>query len=832
LFTVNAGSLSAISVTVSIGKFMIEQMKNRDAASALSRGPLRRLFGRPYLFALIMAGIAVVLLWGGGELLALGGSPYYFIAGLLVGGSAMLVATGRWRGAQLYFLMILGTIIWAIWESGANSWALAARIAAPAVFGLWFLVPWTRRRLGRTESPHYARGAISIVAAVAIGGLLHAAVGQSSVDPMFQAGVQQNVPARSRTVAAPGADWATWGGTEAGERFSGLDQLTPDNVSGLQLAWVHRLGPPPAGAPASLEATPLKIGDRLFICTDYNDIVALDAETGRQVWRFRAQTDVEGKPYGHCRGVTYFRVPAAVGPCAERIYTNTIDARLIAVDAATGRACGGFGEKGVVDLMRGMSPAPKGYYIPTSAPLLARGRLVIGGWVSDGQYWGEPSGVIRAFDAVTGRLDWAFDMGHPDRRGEPPPGEYYTPGTPNAWAPMSSDDRLGLVYAPLGGASLDYSSEQRRPFDNAYSGSVLALDVETGRPRWRFQTTHKDLWDYDVASQPTLIDYPTPGGLVPAILQPTKRGELFVLDRATGRPLAPVTEHRVPTSGTAPGEVAWPTQPFSDSLPSFRGVPVTERSMWGLTPLDQLSCRIKFRQARYEGPMTPPGLAPSIASPGFLGGMNWGGASIDPERGIAVVNTNHVANYTQMFPRSAVDDAGVKPAGMGGTTKPEGVGMLPQAGTRYGVKALPFLSFLYAPCQQPPWGRISAIDLRTRKLIWSHPIGTARDSGPLGLPSLLPFRIGTPNLGGSVVTRGGLIFIAATQDNYLRAVDLSSGKVLWRGRLGTGAQATPSTYWSEKSGRQMVTVVAGGHAFLGTKPGDYVYAFALPKGRR
>lgn len=790
----------------------------------------RKLFARPYVYALVLVAIGGYLLVEGARLWGLGGSPYYALAGAATVASGALIGLGRRLGAAVYAAMCLATIAWALWESGFDAWALAPRIAAPLVLGLWLLMPWTRRRLRGGPALRFGRIVAGLVASVLLGALLHGLAGERGIDPMYQAGVAAKVQDRAATAAAgAGADWLSWGGTPNGTRFSTLDQLTPDNVGKLELAWVHRFGPGPKGAPASLETTPLKIGSSLYACTDYNDVVALDAETGRQRWRFDARTDVSAVPYAHCRGVAYYRVPQASGICAERIYTNTIDARLIALDAATGRPCPGFGKGGVVDLLKGMSPAPAGYYIPTAAPTLARGRLVIGGWISDGQYWGEPSGVIRAFDAVTGDLSWAFDLGRQDRTGEPAEGEYYTPGTPNAWAPMSADDGLGLVFAPLGGASLDYTAHQRRPFDRAFASSVVAIDVETGRLRWKFQTTHDDRWDYDVSSQPSLVDWPLGGRTVAALIQPTKRGEVFVLDRATGRPLVPVTEHRVPTRGTAPGERVPPTQPFSDALPSFRGPDVTEKSMWGLTPLDQLWCRIKFREARYEGPMTPPGLSPSIAFPGFLGGSNWGGASIDLERGLMILNTNLVGNYVQLYTRQQSDAMGVRPNGKGGVPKPEGVGVQPQSGTRYAVRAAPFLSPLFAPCQQPPWGRISAVDLATRKLVWSHPIGTARDSGPAGMPSMIPFRIGTPNLGGSVVTRGGVIFIGATQDKFLRAIDERSGRVLWRARLDAGAQASPMTYLSGASGRQFVVIAAGGHAFLGTPPGDYLYAFALPK---
>ena len=798
----------------------------------------RGLLSRPYVFAFVLAALGLTLTIGGTKLLLLGGSPYYAAAGLATLASGLLVAMGRRAGARLFGALLLVTIAWAVAEVGFEGWSLLARLAAPCTLGLWFLLPWTARRLrppsSRGIGSRLARTSGAVAIAILSGAVGHALLVTKRPDPMFQAGVQTHQPQATAAAAADMAsgDWPVWGGDAAGTRFSSLAQITPANADKLELAWTYRFGPAPPGAPASLEVTPLKIGNTLYICNDYNDVVALDAETGQQRWRFRARSNVKGATYGHCRGVAHYQVPGAIGFCAERIYTNTIDARLLAIDIKTGRPCTTFGNNGVVNLKTGMSAAPDGYYYVTSAPTVARGRIVLGGWVIDGMMWGEPSGVIRAFDAVTGKLSWAFDVGRPDRQGAPPPGETYTQSTPNSWAPMSADDRLGLVYAPLGGATLDYLGAQRRPFDDAWSGSVVALDAETGRPRWRFQTLHHDLWDYDVASQPTLADLPTPSGVRPALIQATKRGEVFVLDRETGRPLMPVTEHRVPQGGMAPGERAAPTQPFSDAMPSFRGVTLAERDMWGITPLDQLWCRIKFREARYEGTLTPPGLAPTIGFPGFLGGMNWGGVSIDPDRNLMIVNSNYVGNYTQLLSRQEANRLGARPVGMGAAPKPEGRRIGPQLGTPFAIRSSSFLSPLFAPCQAPPWGRISAVDLASGKLVWSHPLGTARDSGPLGLPSLLPFTIGTPNLGGSITTRGGVIFIAATQDKYLRAIDTATGKVLWRGRLPQAGQATPMTYLSAASGRQFVVTASGGHAFLGTSPGDAIYAFALPKAKK
>jgi quinoprotein glucose dehydrogenase len=788
---------------------------------------------RPFFLAAVLLILGFVLLAGGAKLASLGGSPYYLLAGAATAGSGVLVLMRRRLAALLYLAMLACTVSWALWEVGADGWGIAARVAAPFVLGIWFVLPWTWRRLeGRPDfGPARAAltGGLALVVAALLGLGLNLAFGTKVSDPLFQAGRQAKVPeAGSTGIDGTSDDWLHYGNDSGGTRFSALNQLNADNVNDLEIAWTFRFGPAPAGSPDKLQVTPIKVGNSVYACSAYNDIVSLDAETGQQNWRFAARTDASGSPYGACRGVSYYKVPGATGECAERIFTNTIDARLIAVDAQTGRACSGFGANGVVSLLKGMQTAPKGYYYVSSAPTVAGGRIILGGWVFDGMYWGEPSGVIRAFDAVSGRLSWAFDVGRPDRKGEPPEGEFYTHSTPNSWAPMSADEELGLVYVPMGGATIDLSGARRRPFDEAYTGTVVAIDIATGQERWKFQTVRHDLWDYDVASQPTLVDLPVAGVVRKALVQPTKRGEMFVLDRITGQPIYPVTEHPAPQAGLAPGEWAAATQPFADAMPSFRGALLSEKSMWGITPLDQLWCRIRFREARYDGPLTPPGLQPSILYPGFLGGSNWGSISVDPDRRLMIVNSNHVANINQLVPRAEADKQGVRPSDPTKEAAPSH-GMAAQIGTPYAAKPAPFLSPIFAPCQAPPYGRLTAVDLVSRKVVWSHPVGTARDSGPLGLSSGLPFTLGTPNMGGSVTTAGGLVFMGATQDRYLRAFNVENGKTLWEARLPAGGQATPMTYRSAASGRQFVVIAAGGHLMMNTKVGDYIIAYALPK---
>lgn len=472
-----------------------------------------------------------------------------------------------------------------------------------------------------------------------------------------------------------------------------------------------------------------------------------------------------------------------------------------------------------------MSNAPFGLYYVSSAAQMIRGNLVVGGSVLDNQFWGAPSGVVRAFDAVTGQLSRAFDVGRPDRRGEPAAGETYTPSTPNSWAPMSADEKLGLVYLPMGNSTPDLYGAQRRPFDDANASAIVALDADTGSVRWRFQTTHHDLWDYDVPSQPTFVDLPTPDGPRPALIAPTKRGEIFVLDRRTGTPIRTVRELPVPQGGNGPGDRLSKTQPFSVAMPSFRGAKLREADMWGLTPIDQMICRIEFKRSRYEGTLTPIGLdRPSIVQPGYGGGVNWGSVSVDIDRGIMIVPWMNLPTRSQLITREQADKRGMVVHAVRG---PVNTGN-PMANTPYGAVNGPFVSPLGTPCAPPAYANMTAVDLVTGRVIWSRPSGTAADTGPLGLRSHLPVTMGVPFSGGGITTRGGLTFIAASVEQTIRAFDVASGKELWKARLPAGGQATPMTYRSPRSGRQFVLIAAGGKPTLKTTQGSKLVAFTLP----
>jgi quinoprotein glucose dehydrogenase len=775
------------------------------------------------LLAIILLLIGIGLLWLGGQLVVAGGSPYYLIAGLALAAVAWFLWEQSAKALTCFGLFWAFTFLWAMWESGPSFWPLLGRLGLLTGIGIWLMTPWVRRSLGAKSRSVMSVSLLSLFVAGVIGGTAFIYWNDRITGGTGLAALSAS-PADPRD-----GEWLHYGNLQEGRRYSPLAQITAANVGALAKSWTYSLGKEPNGEAAPFQATPLKIGDRLYFCTGYNDVIALDAETGKQAWRYAANTDTTGIFGQTCRGVSYYRQPTAPqkAPCTERIYTATIDSRLIALDAANGKLCAGFGKNGIVDLLKGMSAAPKGYYHVSSPPTVIAGKLVIGGWVTDGQTVGEPSGVIRAFDAVTGKLVWAWDMGQPDRNGEPKPGETYTPGTPNSWSVMSADEKLGLVYVPMGNATPDYSGAHRTPAMEKYSSGVVALDAQTGMPRWNFQTTHHDVWDYDVPAQPVLLDLADGR---PALLQPTKRGELFMLDRRTGKPIAAVEERKVAVSKVE-GSLSSPTQPFSVGLPNFAGPRPAEKTMWGMALLDQAWCRLKFKQARFDGAMTPlEAERPSIMWPGTLGGNNWGSIAVDPIRRIAFVNSSHVINYNQLIPRKQADEMGLKPV-----PKPsyENVaGPVAQAGTPYAASVAPFLSPLVAPCTQPPYGLVSAVDLNSGKLLWQKPFGTARDSGPLLLPLGLPIPMGVPNIGGAVVTGSGLAFIGATQEHMIHAYDIKTGKELWKGRLPAGGNATPMTYWSAKSRRQFVVIAAGGHGGILSGYSDKLIAYALPLSNR
>ena len=785
--------------------------------------------------AILFALIGLVLVIGGFWLATLGGSFYYLIAGLGLIMTGALLFYGSALGVWLYAAIFILTLLWALWEVGLNGWALVPRVIGPAVLLILVLLilpliqpRWRWRR---------AFGAVGAVLLLLIAGTLVVVLtGREDAGPL--------PPPLAAAMADPsplgtGADWPAYGGTYSARRYSPLAQITPDNVGRLERAWVHHTRDLPTPGTGDnnygAETTPLKVGNTLFLCSAKNILIALDAATGQERWRFDPQVPDQNIPYtAACRGVVYHvatNVPAET-LCATRIIEGTLDARLIAVDARSGRPCPDFGTNGQVDIKVGMGPVFPSMVSITSPPTLVQGVLVVGHQVLDGQRRDAPSGVIQGYDVMTGAKRWAWDMVNPAWTGDPPAGAMYARGTPNMWTIASGDEALGLVYLPMGNASVDYWSSSRRPEENENATSLVALDVNTGRPRWRFQAVHNDVWDYDFGGQATLVDFPVGTSTVPALILPSKQGDMYILDRRTGRSLFPVQERRVPQGGVEPRQRSR-TQPFS-TYHTLAFPNLTERSMWGMSRIDQMVCRIQFRRAGYEGMYTPPRAdRRTVEYPGYNGGTDWGGIALDAARGIIVANYNNMPNYLRLVPRAEADKLGWAPRSeaRGGDmgSGAEGAGD-PQWGAPYAVDVnagwrLPFTGLL---CKKPPYGGIRAIDLRTGRTLWDRPLGTARRNGPFGIPSMLPIEIGTPNNGGAVVTAGGLVFIAAATDDLIRAIDIRTGRTVWEDALPAGGQATPMVY--EADGRQYLVIMAGGHHFMETPIGDELIAYALPRG--
>ena len=626
--------------------------------------------------------------------------------------------------------------------------------------------------------------------------------------------------------SGPVAGWSQVGGDLSGQRYSPLNQIDRSNVAQLEEVWRFESGD--VSPTTSLQVTPILVGDDLVLCTPRNQVVSLDAETGRENWRFDPKPNLAGIYNPLCRGVAHGEVEAApadsLAPnasCRSRIFLGTLDARLIALDAKTGRPCEGFGVKGEVDLLAGIGETRDGEYYMTSPPTVVAGHVVTGAWVTDGQRVDAPGGVIRGWDARTGELAWAWDPVPADRApvtaADVAQGAEYTRGTANAWSLLSADEERGLVFLPMGNAAPDHYGGERHGL-GVYSSSVVALDARTGERRWDFQTVHHDVWDYDVASQPVL--YTHPGGAdgkgFPALAQATKMGHIFLLDRLTGKPIFPVEERSVPQGGVL-GESVAPTQPFPTKPAPLHPHSLPDEEIWGLTPFDRADCRKRVAALRNDGIFTPPSAEGSVVFPGLGGGVNWGALSVDSTRGRLIVNSMRNPFIVQIVPR---EDAG----DLSGTDL---VGAQPQEGTPYVVIRAPLLSRWGMPCTPPPWGQLTSIDLATGEVEWQRPLGNLRELAPAFGRF---FEWGTPNQGGPIQTAGGLVFIAATMDRTIRAFDVETGEELWSALLPTSGHATPMTYRTRSDGRQFVVIAAGGHFPLGSPSDDALIAYALPAG--
>ncbi|MGY4623447.1 quinoprotein glucose dehydrogenase [Bradyrhizobium sp. USDA 4486] len=611
--------------------------------------------------------------------------------------------------------------------------------------------------------------------------------------------------------APPCSAWESWGGDAGGSRFSPLRQITPDNVGQLVRAFEYHTGDLAARAPevmrrTKFEATPLFVEDSLIFCTPFNEVIALDPGTGAQKWRYDAKIATNQRPANRyvCRGVTWWVDDQAPpdAACRSRIFMGTNDVRLIALDAKTGIPCAGFGRHGEIKLDTGMRLDWPGEFQITSPPAVGHGIVVVGSAIADNSRVDAPSGRVRAFDARSGEARWTF---------EPLQRDGIEAGHANVWAPMSVDETRGLVFLPTTSPSPDFWGG-RRPGNNEHANSVVALRVETGELVWAFQTVHHDVWDYDLAAQPTLARLDTGEGLRDVVIQATKQGFVFVLDRDTGKPVWPVEERAVPQGG-AEGERLSPTQPFPTHVPALTSQTISADDALSLLPgLGRASCERQFAEARNEGLFTPPSVQGTLEFPFTGGGVNWGSAAFDPAGQILYVNTSRAVHLIKLIPRA--EAAGFNP--------PPGHDFGRQRGAPFAMSRAMVTSPLGMLCNKPPWGEMVAVDLKGGKILWRATVGTTEDLAPLGVP--LPW--GAPLLNGPAVTAGGVVFTGA-MDAYLRAFDARSGAELWQGRLPVPGVANPMTYlWK---GEQYVAIGAGGHSEAGTSIGDSVVAFRLAR---
>lgn len=614
-------------------------------------------------------------------------------------------------------------------------------------------------------------------------------------------------PAFSMAQSVPDAGWPNYGNDPGGTRYSSAKQIDRANVAQLQVAWTYRTGALPydeeLDKKAAFEATPILIDGKLYLSTPYNHVIALNAMSGAKIWEFDPKLE---HPYGFSevasRGVSAWRDTSAKAgkTCALRILIGTLDARLVALDGDTGKPCVDFGTRGEVDLTTEVKMRDAGDYQVTSAPAIYKDLVITGSSEGDNRAVTLERGIVRAFDVRTGKLRWTWDPIAPWAYQNTP-----RTGAGNAWSTISVDVPRDLVFIPTGSASPDYYGGFRKG-DNKWANSVVALKASTGEFVWGFQVVHHDLWDYDVASQPTLFAWKDG---TPAIAITTKMGRVFVLNRLNGTPLLPVEERPVMKSDI-PGEESWPTQPASTI--SLVPEKLSAEDAWGKDDKERAWCAAQIKAARSGDIFTPPSLQGTLVFPSNVGGVNWGSAAYDPQRHLLYVDTNRLPIFVKLIPRAELE-AARKNATDSDRLHGE---FARQTGAPYAMFRTPLLSPSGLPCNTPPWGTVAAVDLFEGKKVWDVPLG-----------SFIPgMNTGTITLGGPMATAGGIVFTSAAMDGFLRAFDSDTGKEIWKYQLPAGGQATPMTY--STGGKQYVVIAAGGHGKLGTKQGDYVIAFTLP----
>jgi quinoprotein glucose dehydrogenase len=622
-------------------------------------------------------------------------------------------------------------------------------------------------------------------------------------------------------------EWTSYGRDPGGSRYSPLTGINRENVKRLKIAWTYRTGDLSDGKNArsssAFQCTPIFVAGTLYLVTPFNRVIALDPATGAEKWTYDPKIDLRRSYHNqlNSRGVSTWLDPnlKTGQPCRRRILMGTNDSRLIALDAANGKPCEDFGAGGQVDLKPGLgiNERETGEYQVTSPPAIIKDLVVVGSAIGDNNRVTAPSGVVRAFDVRTGKPRWSWDPIPPGFQKTSQSEAGYQLGTANVWSIISVDEGRDLVFLPTGNTSPDYFGGERRGSDY-YSSSVVALRGSTGKVVWHFQTVHHDVWDYDIPAQPALISVRRSGREIPAVAVATKVGHLFILHRETGKPIFPVEERPAPQGGVE-GEQLSPTQPIPVLPRPLVPQSLKPEDAFGLTPEDQQSCRDMISALRNDGLFTPPSLQGTLVYPGDVGGMNWSGVSFDQQHGLLITNTNRLPRAVTLIPRK-----GITPEQIAKLRTSPLVEIARQEGTPYLmkrevlIKAFPRL----IPCTKPPWGTLVAVDLATGEVRWESPLGMMPELAEIPESA----KWGSINLGGSIATAGGLVFIGAARDNFLRAFNVETGEELWKGELPAGGQATPMTY--EAGGKQYVVIAAGGHGRLPTKRGDHVVAFALP----
>ena len=630
-------------------------------------------------------------------------------------------------------------------------------------------------------------------------------------------------------------DWTAYGKDSGGGHYSKASEITPENVHNLERAWVHRSGDFQDGAntrgtisneiQTSFQATPLLVDETLYYCTPFNRVFALNPETGQEKWIFDPEVDPAGRPLKTCRGLSSWKDSNKnqADVCYHRIVGITMDVELFSIDGKTGKLCDDFGNKGIVNLRKGLGNHPDTYYWSSSPPAIIGNKLIVGGSVIDNLSINIPGGVVRAYDIRTGELIWYWDPIPPGKEAvlDDDGNHLYQRGTANVWSIISTDPDLNMIYLPTGNASPDYYGGHRKGLDY-YNSSVVALNADTGEVVWHFKTVYHDVWDYDVPSQPTFYDVEKDGKIIKALAQTTKMGLVFLLNRETGEPIFPVEERKVP-QGSLEGENLSKTQPFPTKPLPLNPINFDPDEAYGFTFWDRGYCKRTAKKLRNEGLYTPPSLQGSIHYPSAIGGNNWGGPAIDHSRNVMVVNTMNLASLIVMIPRKdcnkSLEELAIN------DTQARFTAIEQNEGIPYcNLRSMGFFSPLGVPCTKPPWGTLTAVDLNTGDHLWNVPLGTSKDIAPF------PFWWikGAPNMGGPTVTASGVTFIAATSDYYLRAFNTETGEELAKFRLPTGGHATPMTY-KNKDGRQFVVIAAGGHWAIGTPASDHLIAFALPE---